>query len=553
MFKCLSLFLAAILLVAGCGEVPLPVDTDAPRTDTTADAVNTVEADTAPAISQKDLFDPEADTRYGTAVNVDCDAIWYMYAANGQVLENVEQMCIDWFELRYKDAGVSDVMYHIDQHVPSVTRESYMDFYIEAQKTGEQLDEVTEKHGELLYRVYEEHNVDPYAIWFDLCRENGINPWLSFRMNDIHAPTLGYACTDFYYEALKNGWLIGENTGRGAWVAPCMDYAVPEVRAYFLDYIDEILGKYDVYGIELDWLRSLFCFKQYSKDNCQYMDIFMEDVNKIVAKYEAEYGHEIKIIARLARDLDTNLYFGFDIVNWAKNGWLDIISPASHGPTDSGVPIPAWKEAMDPYGVEVYIGFESVTIDSKHPQTITTLAGFTAMYLQQGADKVYLYNLFNADKGYYKICSSLEAAMKYAKREYLVTSQTKVPKVDEVSKYDPLPIAVSGGKESEPVILEHGRLSTKRDLYIYVGITNKNQEKVESYNLKVMYNGVECEYQGSAIRSHATVSDSLQCVLSFIVPFDAWKNAERAEITFLSDGYIRVGYVELLNGHPAFG
>ncbi len=490
------------------------------------------------------ICDPAADLRRGTAVNVDCDAVWYMYAANDKKLENVKQMCIDWFDSRYKDCGVSDVMYHIDQHVPSATRESYMQFYLDAQKTGKPLDDCTARQGELMYRVYVEHDTDPYAIWFEECRKNGINPWLSFRMNDVHAPFLGYACTEFYYKAKENGWLIGLEAGGCEAYSHCLDYAVPEVRAYFLSYIDEILGRYDPYGIELDWQREIHNFKVESKDNCKYMDIFMADLNKIVEKYEKQYGHEIRIISRNARDLTGNLYFGFDIVNWAKNGWVDIIVPASHGPTDSAVPIAEWKEALDPYGVELYIGFEWVTLLG-HVHTPDTLAAFSSMYLQLGVDKIYLYNLFNSSKEYYKVCSSLTEAMNHPRHSYIITKQTKMPRVPECSRYIPLPVTVTADTDMKPLVIHHGQLVSDAEAYLYIGIADK---EMDACRLIVLYNGITCEYKGAAENPHVGPGNESKCVLSYLIPKDAWVNADCAEITFSSDEPITVSYAELMNG-----
>ncbi|MBO6060734.1 MAG: hypothetical protein J6P98_01265, partial [Clostridia bacterium] len=30
---------------------------------------------------------------------------------------------------------------------------------------------------------FHEHGIDPYAVWFARCREKGLRPWLSVRMN----------------------------------------------------------------------------------------------------------------------------------------------------------------------------------------------------------------------------------------------------------------------------------------------------------------------------------------------------------------------------------
>ena len=47
-------------------------------------------------------------------------------------------------------------------------------------------------------------------------------------------------------------------------------------------------------------------------------------------------------------------------------------------------------------------------------------------------------------------------------------------------------------------MIRHGRMNSKYDTYVYVGITNKVLSLVEEANLKVYYNGVECEYKGEA-------------------------------------------------------
>ncbi len=500
----------------------------------------------------KTMFDPKNDKRWGTAINIDCDAINYMMKSHGMNLENLEQKCADWFNEHYKGCGISDILYHIDNVIPVKARQGFADFYVDSLKTGKEIDKTSEMLGKLYNTIYNEMHIDPYQIWFDLCRESGIHPWVSFRMNDTHAPFLGYCCTDFFYKAQANNWLIGMEAGGCEAYSYCMDYAVPEVRDYFLTYIDEMLEKYDVYGLELDWQREMHCFKKESKDNCQYMDIFMADLNKIVEKYEKQYGHEIRIMSRHARDLNGNLYFGFDIVNWAKNGWVDVIVPSSHGCTDSDVPVAEWKAALSPYNVEVYIGFECITIFG-HGQKPETLAAFSSMYLQMGVDKVYLYNLFNSEKEYYSVCSTLQAAVAYARHSYIITQQTKMPRLKECVRYIPLPVNVVAGEITAPRVIPHGQMVTDAQAYLYIGLSDKDQTYAEQNGFRVMYNGVPCEYCGAATDPYAGASPKYQCILSFRIPETAWQNASRAEITFAADDVLQVAYVELMNGQPAVG
>ncbi|MBM3290799.1 MAG: hypothetical protein FJY92_11670, partial [Candidatus Hydrogenedentes bacterium] len=35
-------------------------------------------------------------------------------------------------------------------------------------------------------RMLHERGLDPYSVWIARCREKGVSPWLTMRMNDVH-------------------------------------------------------------------------------------------------------------------------------------------------------------------------------------------------------------------------------------------------------------------------------------------------------------------------------------------------------------------------------
>jgi hypothetical protein len=280
------------------------------------------------------------------------------------------------------------------------------------------------------------------------------------------------------------------------------------------------------------------------------MNEFIQKINKIVEKYEKQYGHEIKIMVRLSRDLDQNEYFGFDLRTWAKNGWFDVAVPTARRPaTDSDMPIDVWKAELAPYGIEVYAGLEHTVVDTTY-QNQNTLAAYTSMYLQRGADKMYLYNLFNSGAKYYKICASLKDAHAAVKRSYVVAHQDTAPVAAGIEAYKPLPVIVNASGETDPIVMRHGRMNERWDTYIYVGVTNKVIGLVEKANLRVTYNGVECEYKGSAYNAFIGNNEAYRCVVSFKIPKEAWTASEVGEIVFSADSSLRIGYVELMNGLP---
>lgn len=463
----------------------------------------------------------------GTIVNIDSDALANMAVRYGEegFTDGLYVKSLDWFDTHYKDCGITDLIY-------DVSAEAAM----------------KEKYG------ISEGVVDPYEIWFEQCGRNGINPWISVRMNDVHEATVAESeWSDFRKTAKQSGWLIGN--GRSAyWAAShssskdryqiAYNYEIEQVREYFIEQIDAALSNHDTYGIELDWQRVIWCFPEDSIDNCQYMNIFMEDVVETVEKYEEKYGHDIKINVRVSRDIDENKYFGFDLETWAKDGWIDAVTPTGYwGLSDSDMPIAEWKERLGGYGVEIYAGLEghAIHFSAGLYQSTATLAGFSASYLSQGADKMYLYDLFNGvAKESYKACSSLDNALSAERRSYLVTQSNCTPYgIDGITEYKPLPLTVSAGGDKS-VDIKHGTLNTSVGATIFIGVSS------ESAVTSVKYNGVECTKVGVSTDSYIGTYSELGTVVAYTVPMSSL-SATKGTITITASSQITVNYIELMN------
>ncbi len=249
-----------------------------------------------------------------------------------------------------------------------------------------------------VYDIQKKHGIDIYATWIKRCREVGFNPWFSFRMNDCHAATKNESdCPkDFLPRANKNGWTIGEEYG---YYGGCYDYSVPEVREYYLSYIKEQTERYDLYGIELDFLREYHCFKYLTADMAECRKImtgFIRDVKAIALGAEKIHGHEIKIMIRLPRDIEHCLYYGFDPVAMASEKLVDVVvtSPRFSG-SDSGIDVDEWREALP--GVEVIPGIEAAVgiVDGKFVDCSKEIAlGLCANYLSYDPAGLYFFNYF---------------------------------------------------------------------------------------------------------------------------------------------------------------
>lgn len=482
----------------------------------------------------------------GTVLNIDSDVLYHFARRQNFDLSELEKKAEEYFRQRYIGAGLTDILYNIDGNMPSKCRDWRGSQYLLKEENGVPVDWSESVPLRVCHEICTVHGADLFKIWIRLCRENSINPWLSFRMNDVHYANAPTGHSQFFYKAKENGWFIGdkaayrwEHVGASApWYQYALNYAVPEVRKYFTDYIDEMLDRYDVYGIELDWQRVIWCFERDSADNCKYINELMETVNGIVAKYEAKYGHSIKIMARINRDIDENLLFGFDVRYWAKRDWIDVVVPSPYwGSTDSDMPIAKWKKELCQTGIEVYAGLEMHTVHWRYNQTRETLAAQAAMYLSAGADKIYLFNFMEWENEYWELCSSFKKALECPKRRYIVTQSNCCP--EGMKRYVPLPLCMEEGGRGE-LILNHGMLNTKEATALYIGVNSADDVPVVSLN------GVVLKCVGESDGSYFGADGKTYPILAYNVPSNALSIAARIEITAVKA--VSVNYVELVNG-----
>ena len=68
---------------------------------------------------------------------------------------------------------------------PSKILETWIDKYNAKEENGIPVDYKATRAARV-YDLYVRQGLDMYAIWSETCKEIGINPWLSIRMNDVH-------------------------------------------------------------------------------------------------------------------------------------------------------------------------------------------------------------------------------------------------------------------------------------------------------------------------------------------------------------------------------
>lgn len=282
---------------------------------------------------------------------------------------------------------------------PSKSRESAIDKYAILKKKGGILDENLE-YVETLYDIYINKKLDMYQIWIDRLRKRDISPWLSIRMNDIHN-------NDDEEHFLHSSFFRTNKHFRRVVHRPnadyydnAMDYSHPEVREHYLSLIQEVTEKYDFDGLELDWMREIFCFKVGGElDGIEILNGFMQEVRAILDEAEEKRNHRIKIGVRVPSSPEQALRFGMDVINWAREGLVDVIVPTARwATTDNDMPIDLWKRILTGTGVTLAAGLEILIEGIQSPEkqwmfnSLESARGSAVAYLGMGADRVYLFN-----------------------------------------------------------------------------------------------------------------------------------------------------------------
>ena len=319
--------------------------------------------------------------------------------------------CTQWFVTRPpEEMTVAGLQALVDQYVgtqvstiffnPTSQRTAY------ASKVRESFWDGNEKVNNALVkntRLLHERGIDPYLVSIARCREKGISPWLSMRMNDLHntEDPNSYIHNSFWRKHPEFRRVPGSKRPYGD---QALDYGIKEVRDYQMAAVRELLERYDPDGLELDWMRSFYHFKPgHEKEGVQIALDFMRQVRQLTDEWAQRRGHPIKLAARVPAVPEHARGFGLDGVAWARAGVVDILVPTPFWETaDFDIPMDRWRELLGPHADKVVLaaGMEGNIRGCPRPSIAIvndseTMRGFTAAMLERGADQIYLFNHFS--------------------------------------------------------------------------------------------------------------------------------------------------------------
>ena len=252
---------------------------------------------------------------------------------------------------------------------------------------------------------------DPLVIWSRRSHEAGMQFWPSLRMNDIHKDwserwpslrsqwerdnpqvRLGSAVPDRYLHQANRS---PQPSHGYSWA---MDYALEEVRNRKLAIIAEICANYDVDGFEMDFLSHPYYFKKGEEAHgLSLMNDFVRQVRERLDETGRAKGRKLTLLARVLPSLELNERIGLDVRAWIREGWVDIIAPATRGYLDISADLTSFVELARGTGVEISGGLSDLYVrDYTGSKTgrasIEMLRAAAAAAWQAGVTSLHLFN-----------------------------------------------------------------------------------------------------------------------------------------------------------------
>ena len=229
-----------------------------------------------------------------------------------------------------------------------------------------------------------------------LCREAGLGFYPSVRMNE-HYDMAEEAYTYSRLRRRHPEYLIGHPReallpGTQQWgISTGLNYARPEVRAHMLAIIGELIDRFEIDGIELDFMRHPAFFRIEEAYANRYLatDLVRQVRGRLDARGQAE-GRKLNLAIRVPPTLDDAARIGLDAAAWIEEGLPDLLI-AGGGFRPFEMPISRFVEAAAGTGCRIYGCLEALAgcLDEEK------LRGICSRYWDAGVDGLYLFNYYS--------------------------------------------------------------------------------------------------------------------------------------------------------------
>ena len=255
---------------------------------------------------------------------------------------------------------------------------------------------------------------DNLQLIVDFCHANAMEAFWSLRMNDTHDNWYPRMQSEFKRRHPECLLFQPGDVGRPrqGLVEPHMnatavDYGRQEVRDLQFEIIQDVCERYDVDGIELDFLRQPIFFRPtldglpVEPEHVAVMSDFVRRVREMTETVGQERGRPLLIACRVPNTLACGRAVGLDVERWLAEDWVDLaVASVEHAPFTGDLG-------------------EMVALGHRHDKPVyacLSVGGDTERWIGAamnawgaGADGIYTFNQFNAHLPIWRIIGDAQA------------------------------------------------------------------------------------------------------------------------------------------------
>lgn len=254
-------------------------------------------------------------------------------------------------------------------------------------------------------RMFDDFRKDPLTVMIEHSREHEIEVFWSMRMNDTHDSSPRYAMLMSEWKKRHPDLLISTADARppfGGRRWSAVDYGKAEVREKVVRIIADVVTRYDVDGIELDFFRHPVYFAPAARGEPVPQELqdeltaLLRRIRALLDKTAASRRKPILIAARLPDSVPYCRAMGLDLERWLAERLVDLISGSGY------VHLRPWKDWVElgrRFDVPVYACLSaSRLVSPSSPEGEADLPlwrGEALRAWEAGVDGIYTFNRFD--------------------------------------------------------------------------------------------------------------------------------------------------------------
>ena len=227
------------------------------------------------------------------------------------------------------------------------------------------------------------------------CRHHGMGAWMTIRLNDVHdCMEVDSPLLSTFYKEQRAAKLLRNTYRDTSWSDRSLDWERPEVQEHYFKLVVEQLERFDMDGLELDWMRFGYHFRPGRElVGGRVITEWMRRVRAECVAAGERRGRPVKLGVRVPSRPETARKLGMDGVAWAQEGLVDLVAPSPFWSTcEFDIPMQELVGSLE-------IRYQPIPNGSAKMMTPELAAGAALSVLHGGADQVYLFNYFPSMHG----------------------------------------------------------------------------------------------------------------------------------------------------------